>query len=266
MSYRAPRYLVVLFVALAAAFSGCARQRVAQVERPKQLQEAATFFLAGQYDQAVTLYTDFLGSNPSPALMAEGYVGRANVYFKLGKYDLSEADFQAAIPPAADRPMKAQATLGMANSVFAQERFERAEGIYRQILKSYVGLVPQDEVTYRLALAVARQGRWNESKQLLEQVIGSFPNGDYAKVARAKLAAVNDRYFTVQVGAFTNKAMADKAVAELKAKGLAAAALPIDIDGTPGFSVRSGQFTTWAAATEHADKLKAAGFQVYKLP
>jgi len=253
-------------VLAAAFFAACAQQRPVQPQRPALLQTASTNALAGNYDQAVQTYTDFLGTNPKPELMAEGYVGRGNAYYKLAKYELAEQDFRAGLNAADDRTMKAQATAGMANSIFAEERFDAAEKLYRQILKSYQGLVQQDEMTYRLAISLARQTRWDEARQLLEQVAGSWPSGDFAKSARAKLASVNDKFFTVQVGAFTNKAMADATVKELKSKGFTGAVEPIDIDGVPGYAVRSGHCPTWQAVTEQADKLKAAGFSTYKLP
>jgi cell division septation protein DedD len=154
----------------------------------------------------------------------------------------------------------------MADCAYALEHFDVAERLYRQILKSYIGLVPQDEVTYHLALSVVRQSKWDEGKELLEQVIAGWPSGDIAKRAKAKLPSVNEKFFTVQIGAFTNKAMADTALKDLKAKGFAGTLESIDIEGEPAFAVRAGRFSSWKAATEHADKLKIAGFSTYKLP
>ena len=263
---RATRFARFLPAVIAAAVWGCAQTQSSQQQRPAMLQTASTNVLTGNYDEAVTIYTDFLGTGPAPQLMAEGYVGRGNAYYKLGRYELAEADFRAGLSIQCDRATRAQATLGLANSVFALENYEGAEKVYRQIPRLYQGLVPQDEVTYRLGLSLARQGKWDEVRQLLEQVAADWPGGDFARSAKAKLAAVNGRVFTVQVGAFTNKTVAEKALGELKAQNFPAALEPIDIGGVPGYAIRSGRFTDWKAVSDHAEKLKAAGFPVYKLP
>ncbi len=253
-------------VVLASLASACAQQNGYQVERPAMLQSASTYALAGNYDQAVIAYTDFLGTNTRNEFTGEGYVGRGNAYYKLGSYELAESDFRSGLSAASDRTMKAQATMGMANSVFAMEKFDPAEKLYRQILRTYQGLVPQDEVTYRLGMSLARQGKWDESLQLLGEVAGNYPSGEYAKYARAKMQSVKNRFFTVQVGAYTSKSVADKTLADLKAKGFAGKLDPIDIDGVAGYAVRSGVMASWRDVSDYASKLKDAGFSTYKLP
>jgi tetratricopeptide (TPR) repeat protein len=245
----------------AAASIGCGGMKGKQAAEPPLLQSAATSLLGGDANQAVTQYTDFLGTNPNSPKAAEAYLGRGNAYFKLEKYDLAEADYKSALDKASDKTLKAQATMGLGNAASALERFDAAEKIYRQAMSTYAGVVPQDEVTYKLGLALARQGKWDDAYQYLDKVVTSWPSGEYARYAKAKLAVVKGKSFTVQVGAFTNKTLADAAVKQVTAAQLPARIETINNDSVQLYAVRSGNFPTWQAATEHAGKLQKAGFK-----
>ncbi len=265
MKYNLTRGLLLILVPAACLFCGCVTGG-GRVERPVLLETATATYLAGESEEAVQLYTDFLGSGPEDAPAAEGYLGRGNAYYKLGKYGLAESDFSGSARLARDRNVKAQATLGLGHAVFAQERYDGAEKIYMLVLRKYRGYVGQDEVTYRLGMALARQGKWDDARIYLYEVISSWPSGEFAKRARAKLGTVAEGFFTVQVGAFTNKVLAEAKAKELERQGFGATVAAIDIDGVPGYAVRSGRFATWGLGSEHAAKLEGAGFSTYRLP
>lgn len=253
-------------VVLAASLAGCAGQRARSEEKPALLMTAGTNFLAERYEQAVINYTDFLASENRPEFMAEAYVGRGNAYLKLSKYDTAENDYRTAYSMARDRELRAQALAGMATSIFAQEHFDTSENLCRDLLRTYKGLIQQDDIMLRLGLSLIRQGKWDEGTEQLEEVVAKWPSGGAAETAEAKLAAVREKFFSVQTGAFTNKQMAETALKDLKAKGFAGTIEPMNIKGVQGYAVRSGRFSTWQAAGEHAEKLKNAGFSTYKLP
>lgn len=250
---------------LAVAATGCAGQG-SRAAQPALLQQAATALVGGDSNQAVTLYTDFLGTNPDSPQAAEAYLGRGNAYFKLKKYSLADMDYQSAVAKATDKTVKAQATMGLGNVAAATDHYDIAGNIYRQVLSSYSGQAPQDEATYRLALSLARQGRWDDAAKLLEKVTSEWPSGEYARYAKAKLAIISGKTFTVQVGAFNKKEPADKAAAQLKAKGFPARIDTVSGDGVTLYAVRSGSFATWQEATQQANKLKGAGFSTFRLP
>jgi tetratricopeptide (TPR) repeat protein len=253
--------IIVCTALFALASTGCGGTKGNRAAEPPLLQSAATSLLGGDANQAVTQYTDFLGTNPDSPKAAEAYLGRGNAYFKLEKYDLAEADYKSALDKASDKTVKAQATMGLGNAAVALERFDAAEKIYRQVMSAYGGVVPQDEVTYRLGLSVARQGKWDDAYKYFDKVVTSWPSGEYAKYAKAKLAVVKDKAFTVQVGAFTNKALADAAVKQLTAAHMPARIETISSDTVQLYAVRSGSFPTWQAASEHSAKLQRAGFK-----
>ena len=252
--------------ASAALFAGCVSTYGSSHERPALLGDATAMYLAGEYEGSVRAYTDFLGSQTSPALMAEGYLGRGNAYYKTGRYLLAEADYRNAERLARDNSIRAEATLGLAHTLFATERYSAAQKVYAKVLRSYEGLVAMDETTYRVGLAQARQGKWDEARRNLEKVKKRWPAGEFARRSDAKLPAVMSRKFTVQVGAFTNRQLAAAKVQELKDRGLAGTIFEIDLGGVPGYAVRSGGFTTWAAAGRHAELLERQGFETYRLP
>ena len=253
-------------LALLVAACGCAATTGPRSERSEVLQAATAACLAGQYEPAVRQYTDFLASQPPASLAAEGYLGRGNAYYRLSRFALAEADFADAEKLARDHGIRAQANLGRAHAIFAQERYRESEKMYLQMLRSYKGLVPQDEATYRLGVALARQGNWDDAAIYLQDVVTRWPNGEFAKLAAAKLPSVRERTFSVQVGAFTKRTLAESEVKKLQQKGFPGEVAPIDLDGVPGFAVRSGRFSTWSAAGDHAARLEQAGFSTYRLP
>ena len=194
------------------------------------------------------------------------YYARGISHERQEHWDQAEADFRNAQRLTRANSVKADATLGLAHALFAQERYGESQKVYTMVLRSYEGLVAMDETTYRLGLAQARQGKWDEAQRNLRKVAERWPAGEFARRAEAKLPAVISRKFTVQVGAFTNRQLAESKVEDLKEKGLAGRIVEIDLGGVPGYAVRSGGFTTWAVAGKHAELLDGKGFATYRLP
>ncbi len=255
-------FAFVVSLAVAAALCGCAGNAAARKgAEPTLLESAATAYLARDYATAVTQYTDFLGTNPGSDRAAEAYYGRGNAYFGMGRYDLAESDYREAASQSKERNTRALATMGLGNAAMAQGRFDAATKVYKQVMSQYSGSVPQDEVLYRLGLSCARDGKWDDAEDNLQQVITAWPSGEYARLARAKLAAVKTRSFTVQVGAFSSRQLADQASRRLLDAKLPSRIEPVEADGVTLYAVRSGSFATWSAATAHATKVRAAGFE-----
>ena len=260
--------LCCVFAALtmAAALAGCQTTSGTAGGRPALLESATATYLAGDGEEAIRLYTDFLGSQPSTAQASEAYLGRGTAYYDLGRYRLAEADFANSERMARDRGVRARAMLRLAHAIFAQDRYAEAAKLYMRVLRSHKGYVAQDEALYRLGIALARQGQWEDARAYLEDVLSRWPNGEFAKLARAKLPCVMGRHFTVQVGAFTKRELAETKVGELREKGFQGEVVPIDMAGVPGYAARSGRLATWAQAQDHAGRLERAGFSTYALP
>ncbi len=245
--------------------SGC---RSASYAGPSSdlLESATAAYLAGDYDSAVREYTDFLGSQPRSAEASQAYLGRGNAYYGLGRWRLAQADFENARSITRDRAVRARATLGLAHALFAQESYEEAQGVYMEVLRVHRGHVPQDEASYRLGISLARRAQWQDASDYLREVVSRWPQGEFARLARAKLPCVAQGRFTVQVGAFTDRRLAERRLEELRAGGFEAEMAEIDMDGTTGYAARSGRLSTWAEARSHAARLESAGFSTYLLP
>jgi len=253
-------------VLAAAALCGCRGAPAAGGPTPPLLEDATATYLAGDNLEAIRLYSDFLRSRPSGDQAAQAYLGRGHAYYGLSRWRLAEADFENARKLARDRSVKAQATLGLAHTAFAQDRYGEAEKIYMEVLRSHKGYVPQDETMYRLGIALARQGQWEDAAGYLQEVLNRWPDGEFARLAKAKLPSVLERHFTVQVGAFTKRPLAEARLEELAQKGFQGEIVAIEMDGVPGYAVRSGRLSSWVRATSHAVRLEAAGFSTYALP
>ena len=84
-----------------------------------------------------------------------------------------------------------------------------------------------------------------------------------AAALQAGKAAVLQHRYTVQVGAFSNKANADQLLAKLNAKFRDARIVPADVRGKRVYRVMSGSFASKADADGRARILKAGGFSTF---
>ncbi len=83
-----------------------------------------------------------------------------------------------------------------------------------------------------------------------------------ARLAPAKGVAVPRRY-TVQIGAFANKANAERLLAKLAAHFADGRIVPADVGGKRVYRVVSGSFTTKEQAAGRAEALKAKGYNTF---
>jgi TolA-binding protein len=149
----------------------------------------------------------------------------------------------------------------------------REEGSYSQALSEYSRIINEfrksdwlPAALYGAGLCLEKLNRKDEAGQAFSRLAKEFPSSFEAGVAAGKLksavAAVPPRAaeggFTVQVGAFSQKANADKLVAFLKGKGITdPRVVNEERGGRTLFIVYLGEFPTKEAAREKSKELSA---------
>jgi len=121
-------------------------------------------------------------------------------------------------------------------------------------------------VLYLLGVAYLRQAKWDEAENYLGQVIRNYPYSSRKPLAQEKMPA-EDRFFSVQVGAFRTREKANRVTRDLSKRGFDSFIRVINRSGTPYYCVRTGRFSSWNEVKKHAHRVEAAGFRdVLKVP
>ena len=146
------------------------------------------------------------------------------------------------------------------------------QGFYENALKEADNLISRRSNSDMLSLfylkaarANLKLARWTRAEELLKKINVTFPESFEAGVARQLLE--EKQYFTVQVGAFTEKVVAEKLVSELNKRK--EYAYIVESKGTgkrPFYRVRVGQLSSLNDARELEAKLSSLGYPTLIYP
>jgi TolA-binding protein len=220
---------------------------------------AEAAYLSQDYGSAVRGYSNFIEKNPFGAGIPDAFYWRGMAYLELKDYSRAAADLQKAVDSASDETLRAQALFHLGQAAGLRGDFATAETAYKRVLKRYAASFPQDEVLYLLGLSCLRQGRWDEANDYFRTLVRNFPRSARRALAEEKLAN-KDRFFSVQVGAFTSWQGAEAKQRELRASGMDSFIRTVVRRGSTYYCVRTGRFRSWSAAGEYANRVIAAGF------
>jgi cell division septation protein DedD len=120
-------------------------------------------------------------------------------------------------------------------------------------------------ITLKVARANLKLARWKKARELLQKIIADYPESFESNIARQLLE--EKQYFTVQVGAYADKARAEKMVQELLDKKEYAYVVETrSNDGKTLFRVRVGQLSTLKDARALENKLSGQGYPTLIYP
>ncbi|MEW6356819.1 MAG: tetratricopeptide repeat protein [Planctomycetota bacterium] len=229
-------------------------------------QQATKQFLGQNYPSAMATYTKYIESNKGSDYAADAYYGRGMCSFAQGNYFAARQDFERALSKTNDKDLQATILLRLGECYMREERFKEAEDVYNRLLKKFPYSAKRDDVLYFLGVACLRQAKWDEAENYLGQVIRNYPYSTRKPLAQEKMPA-EDRFFSVQVGAYQTR---DKALAiqqDLSKRGLDSFIRVINRSGTTYYCVRTGRFASWDEVKQHAQRLEVAGFKdILKVP
>jgi len=228
--------------------------------------EAERQLLSENYASAIASYSRFLNDHPRSPSASDAAFGRAMAHFAQGEYSLARGDFQRCLRNPRSDAVKAIALRRLGECCMIEENFPEAEKAYRRILKEVPDAFEKDEILYRVGIACLRQAKWSEAEKYLGKVIRDYPYSSKRALAQEKMPGI-DRFFSVQVGAFTSKQTAAATEKKLREKNFDAFTRTVVRSGRVFYCVRSGKFQDWKAVKHHAEVLRAAGFkELLKVP
>jgi tetratricopeptide (TPR) repeat protein len=190
-------------------------------------------------------------------LQVEYYLGLS--YLRLGDYAQAYDVFKKVVNDRPATELYEKAYIGVIDALYMQ-------GYYENALKESTALMSRhsrSEMMSLIYLKAARSNlklaRWTKAKELLQKILKEYPESFESGVARQLLD--EKQYFTVQVGAFTEKERAERLVKELiQRKEYAYVVETRSPDGKNFFRVRVGQMTALKDAQALESKLSGFGY------
>ena len=124
---------------------------------------------------------------------------------------------------------------------------------------------PTDEVLLRYGLALQRAGHWNRARHQFARVVrqyGARPSGRRAK----RQMAWPDPHFAIQCGAYADPKEADRRIAALTARRLAARRTWELRDNRSLWIVYAGRYTTYAQAAAALANIRSVAADAFIVP
>ena len=250
----------LVLLALALTVIGCEA-----TQGPSPTDQAQTHYQRGDYARAQTSAARAAATAGGSQRDLANYMAGMSAY-KLDNFSLAERYLRVAAG-SRDEAMAAdaQSTLGLIYS--QQGRYSQAAQMFQYSAKHQSG-EDRAQAYFYAGIALQKLGRWPQARTSLLLAKKNTRDAHLTQRINTQLAVTG---YTVQVGAFTSRANADKAAAQYAAKAAQAklgTVLVVPSTGTNGRSVnlvQVGRYATFSAASSARQKLGDAGALVVPL-
>jgi len=194
---------------------------------------------------------------------AEYYLGLS--FLRLSQYPQAYEMFKKIL---AERPVPGlydKSSVGIIEALSLQGQYENS---LKEAL-SLIGKRPDSDMLPLMYLKAARANlkltRWNKAREYLQKIITEFPSSFEADIAKGLLE--EKQYFSVQVGSFNDKSLADALMKELQdKKEYAYIVVTKSPEGRTYYRVRAGQLTALKDARDLEKKLSGFGYPTLIYP
>jgi tetratricopeptide (TPR) repeat protein len=274
---KALSYIIIIFI-LSSCFSA---PRPASLPDDNDFRIGETYFLRGQFREALTYYQRYLTRYPrSPD---EPYI---LCQMGLCTLDLSENDqalgyFQRAFEtlqyyslgdPVRNNveklQLKARVLIGLGHAYSNKGDYAQAVPYYMKALKETRAELNDEATTlFNLATALMRSGDWSGSRKYLTELVGLKSAPERLIEAAQTRLALPEGIFIVQLGKYQDKDNALRYLNELKEeKDITAELKILLINGDFLYFVWAGSFPDWRPAQKLAEELQTKGIEALVIP
>jgi TolA-binding protein len=253
---------LVFFLVNAVAVAGCASLPSAEQE---QLRLAASQYVRGDSTAAVQKLDRIIRDYPRAAEIAEAYYIRGLCHARSGRADAAKQDLRKAISDGKREDLVADAQASLAGIAYKEGDWSTAANYYADAIKGLPDSPPKDQIHYHAGVAMQRSGQWRQAQQQFAMILFKFRQSSVAAPAQRQ-AAWKHEFFSIQVGAFSSTAQADKAIEGFRAKGLDTFQEFSSPDGGAKWLVLSGRYTTWAEAQAALARVRRVQADAYIVP
>ena len=220
-------------------------------------------FQDGRYREADEKFSAVIKRSPTTWALSEVYYFRGLSRLKLNRRPEAKQDFRAGATVYGRELTQVYSAVALANLEYEEGNDPAAVRIYRQALDHKVKGLPADYILYRLGVSLQRLGKWGEADDCFAELVSKYPQSSLAADARRRFQTT---YFTVQVGAFADRANAQKTADRLRAEGYPVTLSVSVAAGKTLHTVCAGRYATYREAALAADVLKAKGYPALVKP
>ena len=254
---------VLLVVALAA---GCqAFQKKPPEEAVDEYAQAQSRIAAGDEAGAAALLGQYVSANPKSEYRTDAWLLLGDCRLKLKDYAGAQGAYQEAQKNARTTAVDARARTGLGTALMHQKRWAEAAEAYESALSIGEKHIPAATVMMYMAKAYIRSGNWLMGRDRLKKLVRKYPRSLEAPAAYAILAEPADS-FSVQVGAFSTREVADKMLEKLKASKVYEGRIVHQPWALTPFAVRVGSYLTYEAALILSQRLRTIAPNNFVVP
>jgi tetratricopeptide (TPR) repeat protein len=160
------------------------------------LSDAQKDYLYGNYDEALSKAKSLRPTDESLYFLGL-------VYTKTGDYLKAREYFRKLTHNFPDSRLYAQGLVKLADTYFFQKDYDNAQALYLEIRKRYPDLNTMPVVLLRLAQVSSKKGDWQAKKNYLQLISQKYPG--CAEMQYVKEIESYGDFFTIQIGAFSDK-------------------------------------------------------------
>ncbi len=184
-------------------------------------------------------------------------------YLELGDYEAARDYFRRIIKNFKGKEFYQPAQIKYADTYFLETNYKQAYVVYSSILgkKSAPDFSPR--IYLRLAQISAKFGKWNKEEEYIKKIKNDHPGS--VEEYYADLLANRGYFFTIQVGAFSEKINAYELMQKLSQK-YPAYWVEEDVDQVSLYKVRVGKFENRSDAVEVYHQLIQEGYPARIFP
>ena len=230
------------------------------------LDELKNNFLKGDYTLAIKEGERLLSESHNDEGLDELYYFLGLSYLKDGNYLRASDIFEIIINEYPKSVYKFEAELGLADTYFLRADFNEAMRRYERLLsgagtkKDFTPLIYK-----RIAELSVKSGNTQKAQEYKGKLAKEYPE-TLKQLDNQELLLSNDIFYTVQVGAFSSQANAQRLKDKLALKGYDAYVEELTSGSKVSYRVRIGKYKDRTQAIENKEKLSSEGYPTKIFP
>ena len=223
------------------------------------LDKAKVYFLKGDYKQSILEGEKILANVGQSRDLDQLYYILGLSYMKDGNYLRASDIFEIILKEFKESKFKEEAKLGLADTYFLRSDYNKAQGCYKELMDENPRTRLRPIIYYRLSQIGFKKGDTQTAKAYLDKLNQDSPLNLETKINK-ELYSLSDIYYTVQVGAFSNRRNAQNLSQKLIQKGYPAYVEETSAQDKVVYRVRAGKFKLRQEAQELENKLTQEGY------
>ena len=226
------------------------------------LDKLKTYFLNGDYGQAISEGEKLLAGSGNSRDIDELYYILGLSYLKDGNFLRASDIFEIILGEFKASAFTEETYLALGDTYFLKGDFAKAKDGYEKLINNYPGTKLRAEAYYRLAQVGYKTDDAELAKEYSQKLKEGFPANPELKLSKdlCPIPDSSDFYYTVQVGAFSNKVNAGNLTKKLIENGYPAYVEELSSEGKPSYRVRVGKVSRHQEAQQLQEKLSFQGY------